>query len=78
MHDCPNDPSNGYGGHNTTNALPCYVHGCDCAAALRKNAARYLWLRDEDGALSTFTAAYWNTSTPEQLDAAIDDAMAGD
>ena len=48
------------------------------AEAAEKDAERYRWLRDEAGALSTFTAAYWNTRTPEQLDAAIDNAMAGD
>ena len=61
-----------------------YVWRCDewtrpdAEAARTADAERYRWLRDEDGALSTFTAAYWNTGTPEQLDAAIDNAMAGD
>ncbi len=42
---------------------------------LEKVAARYRWLRNEAGAMSVFTAAYWNTTTAEQLDAAIDAAM---
>lgn len=42
--------------------------------ALRKDAERYRWLRNEDGALDSFTAAYFNTSTAEELDAAIDAA----
>ncbi len=46
MDDCPNDPSNGYGSHNTSHPLPCSAPGCDCAAALRKDAERYRWLRD--------------------------------
>jgi hypothetical protein len=42
---------------------------------LRADAARYRWLRDEEGALSSFTAAYFNTQTADQLDSAIDAAM---
>jgi len=30
MSDCPNDPSNGYGSHNTTHTLPCLATGCGC------------------------------------------------
>jgi hypothetical protein len=46
MDQCPNDPSNGYGSHNVTHPLSCDVAGCDCLAALRKDAERYRWLRD--------------------------------
>ncbi len=44
-------------------------------AELEKDAGRYRWLRNEAGAMSVFTAAYWNTTTAEQLDAAIDAEM---
>lgn len=28
MSDCPNDPNNGYGSHNTTHTLPCNQNCC--------------------------------------------------
>lgn len=46
-----------------------------CAAemeALRVDALRYRWLRDDAGASAVFSAAYWNTDTPADFDAAID------
>jgi len=42
---------------------------------LQKDAKRYRWLRDQDGAFSTFTALYYNTTTVEELELAIDAAM---
>ncbi len=44
--------------------------------ALRKDAERYRWLRDEDGAFDTFAAAYYNASGPADIDAAVDRAIA--
>lgn len=44
--------------------------------ALRQDAERYRWLRDDEGALDKFTAYYWNTKTSAELDAALDAAMA--
>lgn len=49
----------------------------DKQAALEQDAARYRWLRDEAGALSVFTSAFWNTETAAELDAAIDAAREG-
>lgn len=43
---------------------------------LRKDAERYRWLRDEDGAFEAFTAAYYNAKAPADIDAALDAAMA--
>lgn len=40
--------------------------------ALRKDAERYRKLCDVPGALDAFTAAYHNTQTKVQLDAAVD------
>lgn len=48
----------------------------DELAALRKDAERYRWLRDEDGAFDAFTAAYYNASGPADIDAAVDRAIA--
>ena len=48
------------------------------AAMQRKDAERYRWLRDQDGAFNTFTAAYYNTATAAELDSAIDAAIATD
>ena len=48
----------------------------DELAALRKDAERYRWLRDEEGAHAIFSALYFNTQTPEQLDAELDAAIA--
>lgn len=44
--------------------------------ALRKDAERYRWLRDADGALSVFTSAYFNTQTAGELDASVDASIA--
>lgn len=41
-----------------------------------KDAERYRWLRDAAEAHSVFSAAYFNTSTSAEMDAAIDAAMA--
>ena len=55
MTECPNDPDNGYGGHNINHPLPCPLRVCNCASArlaqatdeaLCKDAARYRWLRN--------------------------------
>lgn len=43
---------------------------------LRKDAERYRWLRDEDGAFDAFTVAYYNASGPAEIDAAVDRAIA--
>jgi hypothetical protein len=43
--------------------------------ALRKDAERWRWLRDEEGAHDIFSALYFNTQTPEQLDAELDSAI---
>ena len=40
-----------------------------------KDAERYRWLRDEEGAHAIFSALYFNTQTPEQLDAELDAAI---
>ena len=57
-----------------------YRNGCkatvDEVDALRKDAKRYRWLRDAEGALDTFTSASRNTQTTDQLNAAVDAAMA--
>ncbi len=42
----------------------------------RKDAERYRWLRDEDGAFEAFTAAYYNAKSPADIDAALDAAIA--
>lgn len=42
-------------------------------AALEQDAARYRWLVDNGP--DTFVAAYYNTSTPQEVGAAIDAAM---
>lgn len=51
-----------------------YLHGMtpQQAAELRKNAERYRKICEVPGALDAFTAAYYNTQTQEQLNAAVD------
>jgi hypothetical protein len=84
MTDCPNDPSNGYGDHNATHSLPCSVPGCDCAAALRKDAERCRWLRQDETAADWWNAGIvelyygdYSRKTGESLDVAVDAAMKG-
>lgn len=48
----------------------------DELGALRKDAERYRKLCDVHGALDAFTAAYHNTQTKAQLDAAVDRVQA--
>ena len=42
---------------------------------LLRDAERYRWLRDEEGAHAIFSALYFNTQTPEQLDGELDAAI---
>ena len=44
-------------------------------AELRKDAERWSDLCNKEGALDSFTAAYWNTNTVSELEAAFDDWM---
>lgn len=43
---------------------------------LRADAERYRWLRDDAGAPSTYSAAWWNLESAAEFDAAIDAAKA--
>ena len=43
MSDCPNDPNNGYGSHNTTHTLPCLATGCVCDGLVPLPEARWVW-----------------------------------
>jgi hypothetical protein len=54
MSDCPNDPANGYGSHNTTHPLPCPC--CDAAAP-------FVWVRP-NGSNSIGVAHYGPTCPP--------------
>ena len=51
---------------------------CADVMALRKDAERYRFLRDVDGAFEAFTAAYYNAEAPADIDSAIDSAIATD
>ena len=78
MSECPNDPSNGYGSHNTTHPLPCPAPGCECATALRKDAERYRWLRANINGVRwdvLFDDCGRSPLDMEQLDTAIDAEM---
>jgi hypothetical protein len=46
------------------------------AEANAKDAERYRFLRDEDGAFDAFMDNYYNASGPADIDAAVDRAIA--
>lgn len=59
-------------------ALADRINGGELVGAehpARKDADRWRWLRDEEGAHAIFSALYFNTQTPEQLDAEVDAAI---